>query len=375
MSSQTTGIYFFIATIVCGILGFCFLVVPVSSNPHLRHYKTSLKYLAAAYISLALADAFFLSTNQEGSFTEFLSFPNLLIASLQSLLLTYSIITLFDYKYVSTSRIKTQFTPVVLLLVLFIVANFITKDPKFPINQYFKYLHFPTVIVRTLYFLFYIYQLIYFTILFFRVEKEYDKKINDYFSETISLRMTSVRISFIGALLVGLFSLLLHFFPTPQFNIAFIVFYTTFYLGFALVYINYNYIFNRIEPALEYSETTLTLTPYNNPKPQWAEIKEQILSQKIYSKQGITLDEMSRLVGIERADLSSFLAKEEEKTFSNWVNWLRIEEGKRILKDEPNYTLIKVSSMLGFSEQSNFSKQFKLLTGCSPSVWRQGKQK
>jgi len=49
---------------------------------------------------------------------------------------------------------------------------------------------------------------------------------------------------------------------------------------------------------------------------------------------------------------------------------LRIEDAKQLLIDHPDYPIAVVSELVGYTEQANFSRQFKQITGESPLYWR-----
>lgn len=373
MIEQLSTLFDIISCVICSVLGFCFIVIPVPENPNLKNYKISLRILSVAYFFFAAFTAWFLFTDQNSKFPEFLTFPFIMVSSLQALLVSHSLITLFDYKYVTFSRVKKQLIPIATFLILFIISTIIFDDPIITISQYPQYLLHPTVIIRSLFYAYVIYQLIIYSILFAQTTRNYESRLSNYFSDTINLRLLGIRSLFISALCIGILSLMLHFFPTKSFNLFFTVVYTLFYLTFALFYINYNNIFIKIEPALKITENeAITDQKHQTRKSSftWAEIKQQIVEQRRYLKQGVTIEELAKSVGIGRTTLSSFINNEETLNFNSWINTLRIEEAKTILINQPNCSLAAVADMTGFSEQSNFSKQFKLITGYAPSVWR-----
>jgi AraC-like DNA-binding protein len=80
---------------------------------------------------------------------------------------------------------------------------------------------------------------------------------------------------------------------------------------------------------------------------------------------------MAQYLKIGRTTLSTFINNEEGMNFNSWINLLRVEEAKSLLIDYPHYNLTQISELIGYSEPSNFSRQFKLITSESPSVWRQ----
>ena len=57
--------------------------------------------------------------------------------------------------------------------------------------------------------------------------------------------------------------------------------------------------------------------------------------------------------------------------FKTWRTNLRIEEAKRLLIENPELSTHIISEMSGFSDRSNFHRQFVKVVGCSPKQWRE----
>ena len=57
--------------------------------------------------------------------------------------------------------------------------------------------------------------------------------------------------------------------------------------------------------------------------------------------------------------------------FKSWRTELRIEEAKRLLLQNKDISTNLVGEMSGFSDRSNFHRQFVKLVGCTPKQWRE----
>ncbi|MCQ2143289.1 MAG: helix-turn-helix domain-containing protein [Bacteroidales bacterium] len=57
--------------------------------------------------------------------------------------------------------------------------------------------------------------------------------------------------------------------------------------------------------------------------------------------------------------------------FRTWRTRLRIEDAKQLLLDEPDTSISTISERCGFSDRSNFHKQFTSIVGCSPKAFRE----
>ena len=57
--------------------------------------------------------------------------------------------------------------------------------------------------------------------------------------------------------------------------------------------------------------------------------------------------------------------------FKTWRNGLRIEEAKRLLLENRDVSTNIIGEVAGFSDRSNFHRQFVKIVGCSPKQWRE----
>lgn len=75
-------------------------------------------------------------------------------------------------------------------------------------------------------------------------------------------------------------------------------------------------------------------------------------------------------LGLDSLDLHQYLIKEKGCDAATWRTGLRIEWAKQLILAEPGTPLRDIATRSGFSDHSNFSKQFIANTGLSPSEWR-----
>ena len=94
------------------------------------------------------------------------------------------------------------------------------------------------------------------------------------------------------------------------------------------------------------------------------------VKKKGFTEKGITIEQLSQKLGTNRTYLSSYINTCYKQTFSNWINNLRIEEAKYLLLKEPLLTVGQVGEKIGYTDKSNFGRQFTKRTGASPNAWR-----
>ena len=85
----------------------------------------------------------------------------------------------------------------------------------------------------------------------------------------------------------------------------------------------------------------------------------------------ITLEGTAKMVYLSRSYFSKLFAEETGTTFSNYVIQVRIEKSKQLLLDSS----VKLADLVGFVDQSYFTKCFRKIVGISPGKYRncQGK--
>ena len=88
----------------------------------------------------------------------------------------------------------------------------------------------------------------------------------------------------------------------------------------------------------------------------------------------ITLEQTAKMVYLSRSYFSKLFAEETGTTFSNFVIQTRIEKSKQLLLNS-GIALADVACMVGFVDQSYYTKCFRRLVGVSPGKYRhcQGK--
>lgn len=83
----------------------------------------------------------------------------------------------------------------------------------------------------------------------------------------------------------------------------------------------------------------------------------------------ITLDDIAGYVGISKYYFSVLFKKEKDITFSSFLNSVRIEKAKQLLKN-PQTTITDVVYEVGFNDAQYFSKTFKKYAGMTVTEYR-----
>jgi YesN/AraC family two-component response regulator len=86
----------------------------------------------------------------------------------------------------------------------------------------------------------------------------------------------------------------------------------------------------------------------------------------------ISLEEVASHVYLSPSYFSKIFKEEMKTNFNNYLNHIRIEMGKKLLLDD-SIVLVDVSNLVGYEDQSYFSKVFKKMTGVSPGKYRESR--
>jgi len=357
--------------VVCAVMGASFLSIHMPKKDGLKSYQISLRVLAIAYFAMSLIALTVISFNLSDNSSEYITFIITFISSTQALLFSFTLITLINPSFVKVKNVFLHSLPIALFLLLYIISSALFGDPVVTsLNQFFQNIKHPTLIVRLSFLVFYVFQLVYYTDLFMKEAQRYDSELLNYFSDVVQLRLKWVRVAFFAALFVGFTALISCFFPKKD-DWIFNILYSLFYFLYAQEYIKYNKVYNIVEPVIHLvPEEDSAVMIKARVKADWDFYKHQIEAQQYYREAGINIEDLAYRLKIGRTTLSNLINREEGMNFNTWINQLRIEDAKQLLLENPDYTIATISEMVGYTEQANFSRQFKQITGESPLMWR-----
>ena len=91
-----------------------------------------------------------------------------------------------------------------------------------------------------------------------------------------------------------------------------------------------------------------------------------IAEKELFLDPNITLEVAAKELNTPKHILSQYLNEQLEKPFSTFINELRIEKAKQLLRTKTNYTIESIGYESGFNSKSTFFTAFKQLTGQTP---------
>lgn len=101
-------------------------------------------------------------------------------------------------------------------------------------------------------------------------------------------------------------------------------------------------------------------------------VNRYVVENKSYLNPAIGLESLAKELEMGASSLSKLINENVEGNFSDYINQFRVEEAKRILKDNDfeHYTIVSIGLECGFNSKSTFYTAFKKFTGMTPVQFR-----
>ncbi|WP_281231507.1 helix-turn-helix domain-containing protein [Flavobacterium gelatinilyticum] len=100
-------------------------------------------------------------------------------------------------------------------------------------------------------------------------------------------------------------------------------------------------------------------------------LNQIMMDEKLYKNPDLTLADLSQKLNVHPNVLSQVINSAENKNFYDYINSQRVEEFKKmiLLPDNQKFTLLSVAFECGFNSKTAFNRNFKKVTGLSPSEY------
>jgi AraC-like DNA-binding protein len=320
----------------------------------LESYRKARIALAFAYLLFAAVNMVEYVFRDDGNDNALLlQTVTLAVAFSQAFFFTFAMISLINVRWIEKGRFIRELIPVA----VYIAAVF------------FFYFVFPPafhVLIGL-----YIVQLIRYTRHFMINYRQFRQTMDNYFSGQEKQKMQWVAVSFFLALGIGIIALITSIFPTVHTGNVSSVIYLLFYGWFAIRFISYPFVFNRFEEA--FSDGAPDGFPLENDKRYVAKLESGIddwIKRKMFTNPNVSVADLSHEFAVNRYYLSKYINEYKHCNFNAWVNALRIEEAKNLLKNCPDRSVSDIAADTGFNSSAYFGALFLKSTGETPQQWR-----
>lgn len=103
-------------------------------------------------------------------------------------------------------------------------------------------------------------------------------------------------------------------------------------------------------------------------------LKAMMAEQKPFLRTDFSLPDLARRLGTSVHLLSQTINEGLGKSFFEMVAEYRVNEAKKLLRDQPNIKVEEIAEQVGYNSKSSFNTVFKKFTGTTPSEYRIGKK-
>ncbi|MEM6265004.1 MAG: AraC family transcriptional regulator [Bacteroidota bacterium] len=101
-------------------------------------------------------------------------------------------------------------------------------------------------------------------------------------------------------------------------------------------------------------------------------LEQMIHDEEIYVNQHLKVSDLALMLEVSEKELSTFIHETYHLSFSDYLNYHRVEKVKALLasSEQNRFTLVAIADQAGFSSKSSFYAVFKKLTGLTPTQYR-----
>ncbi len=347
------------------LMGLILAVIPVGKDiKALKSYRISVKVLAVSYVVLGCYCIYKVRYP-----LQMLSLPFMIAECTQVILLGVAHISLVNIHKTTNRFVLISTCPALACMAIYFIIR--AFCPHVELDSWATMrgnITNPEVFARMIWLGIYVAQTIYYAIVFFRNEADYRTRLRNFLSEAPGFRYNYARYSFIIALTIATVSVLICFSTDKALSAGLNILMLILYAAMCLFYIQYPSLYYRI--AGIFNEPNETKQDESKDGPDWPTLKARINEEKLYTIEGITVEQLATRLGISKNVLSHLVNSNEGVNFSNFIGKLRVEEAQRMMREDSNLSLAEISFAVGYSEQSNFSRQFKSLTGFTAGEYR-----
>ena len=104
-----------------------------------------------------------------------------------------------------------------------------------------------------------------------------------------------------------------------------------------------------------------------------ARLDELMQRDRYYTNEELSLAELARAAKVTSHQLSEFLNQKRGTSFFHYVNGFRVQEACRLLRSEPERTILSIAYEVGFNSKSAFHRAFSRHIELSPREFRRKK--
>ena len=359
------------------------MLIKVPRTEYAKKLTRSKTTIATNFLIGAFIFGYTLYHSDTPEYEKFSAVTTLIVTAFSSIIMSYSLINLMQPRYIDSSRFMIS------IFILFFVSAILTESF---FSESVRLYRIALITATVLYAI----QNSYLIIIFDKAYKKSLDLLEKYYDEDEEQKVKWIRFCYILTMLTTMFVLIYMFLPKWLIGL-YIFFYILYMIYFAGNFISFLGSHKLLLDAFGHSAFTEQRGQRRRKRAartrtsdagegtdaegadadelneEFANIETAItrwVAEKKYREYDKSRDEVAHELGTTREMLQLYFTEKVGLDFRSWRTNLRINDAKRMLLEKTDTSINLIGEMAGFSDRSNFHRQFTKLVGCSPKKWR-----
>lgn len=365
------------------VLGFLLLLIKVPNTEYSSKIAKTKNTIAVSFFICSILMYSCLRYSGTSDYDAFSSLMMFTVTAISSAILSFALINVLDDRTLNDDKFYLNVGFVAVMSIVMVKA-FWWEDQLWKIVVFFIGVAL------------FIFQCVSHILVFHRVYKESVRKIEQYYDEEEDHRIKSIRFCYAIMMLTQMFILVYMLLPTGIMKI-YILWYSLYLLYFSANFISFLGSHKLLLDAFAYKtlsgqDLMQRIAANRSRKGRRGVMKvdeekvgeftdvefkklekslDRWVADKSYREYDKSREDIVRELGTTKEMLHLYFATVKGMDFKTWRTQLRIEEAKKLLLEKKDVSVNIIGEVSGFSDRSNFHRQFVKIVGCSPKQWRE----
>ena len=362
--------------IVASTLALILLLIRIPKTEYAKKLARSKYTIATSYMIGAFTFGYAFYNADAPMFEEFSTITMLIVCAFISIIVSFSLINLLMPRFIDGGKFLVS-------IFLVFVASVILVESFFSGNIR---LHKITLYVGVALFVVQNCSLI---VIFDRAYKRSISLLEKYYDEDEEHKIKWIRFCYVLTMLTAMFILVYVFLPNKSFIRMYMFFYILYMIYFAGNYISFlgshkllldavgHYALSEQSPIFQKMRKTRQAASgrqSTKSNDSFAALERSIdkwVKEKRFREYDKSREETAKELGTTKETLHMYFSDRLGMDFRSWRTDLRIKDAKEMLLKHKDYSINFIAETVGFSDRSNFHRQFTKSVGCSPKEWRE----
>lgn len=362
--------------IVASTLALILLLIRIPKTEYAKKLARSKYTIATSYMIGAFTFGYAFYNADAPMFEEFSTITMLIVCAFISIIVSFSLINLLMPRFIDGGKFLVSIFLVFVASVI-LVESFFSGNTR--LNKITLYVGVALFVVQNC-------SLI---VIFDRAYKRSISLLEKYYDEDEEHKIKWIRFCYILTMLTAMFILVYVFLPDKGFIRLYMFFYILYMIYFAGNYISFlgshkllldavghyalseqNPIFQKKRKSRQGAGSASGTAKEDDSFSRLEKSLEKWVKEKKYREYDKSREETARELGTTKEILQMYFTDRLGMDFRSWRTDLRIKEAKELLLKHKDYSVNFIAEAVGFSDRSNFHRQFTKSVGCSPKEWR-----